>query len=149
MYVSLCAFWITECGYMLCHMLKHCRVFSSLYLGPSGNFLCSQILIIHGVGHQGAYLHCHLSQRRFLLCPADALTLALESTPFLQGERQMSYCSALRFSCNYDPLVSYTNRWVWQFIWQLPNCWDDLEKNESGECRDFGELFSCNTVQTK
>lgn len=115
---------------MLCHMLKHCRVFSSLCLGPSGNFLCSQALIIHGVGHQEPYLHCHLSQCRLLLCPADALTLILESTPLLQGERQISYYSALRFPCNDDPLVSHIKRWVWQFVWQLSNFQDDLDKNE-------------------
>lgn len=134
--------------YALSHV-ETLQGFSSLCLGPSGNFLCSQALIIHGVGYQGPYLHCHLSRRRLPLCPADALTLTLKSTPLLQGERGMSHCSALRFSSNDDPSVSYMKRRIWQFIWQLPDFQADLEKKKSGELHAFEEYFLYNTLKLR
>lgn len=134
--------------YALSHV-ETLQGFSSLCLGSSGNVLCSKALIIHGAGYQGPYLHCHLSWCRLPLCPADALTLALKSTPFLQGERWMSHCSPFRFSSNDDPLASCIKRRMWQFIWQLPNFHANLKKNGSGELHDFREHLSCNTVQMK
>lgn len=59
----------------------------SLCLGPSGNSLCLQALIISGIEYQGPCLHYHLSLSRLPLCPANVLTLTLESTPLLQGEK--------------------------------------------------------------
>lgn len=139
-------------NWMWLYALSHVETlqsFSSLCLGPSGNSFCLQALIIHGAGYQGPYLHCHLSWSRLPLCPADALTLTLESTPLLQGERWMSHCSAFRFSSNDDPSASYIKRQIWQFIWQLSNFQADLEKNRSEKLHDFREYCSHNTVQMK
>lgn len=135
MCVSLCIvnnwMWL----YAFSHV-EAMQALSSLCLGPSGNSLCSQALIIHSAGVQGPIFLVIYHGIGFL-CVLLGWALILENTPLLQGERWMRLCAAFRFSFNEDPFAVYIKCQIWQFIWQLPNFQADLEKNRYGQLHDF------------
>lgn len=118
------------------------QAFSSSCFGPSGNSLHSQALIIHDAGYRWPIFPAFYHGIGLFCVLWGVLTLTLENTPLLQGERQMRLYTAFRFSSNDDPFAMYIKYQIFQFIWQLPNFQADLEKIRSEELHDFREHFT-------
>lgn len=137
MYVSLCASWVSGHSYMLCHTSKYCRVLF-YYVWDHVVTLCSQALIISGVGYQGLVISAIYHNVVFLCVLQICSPSPWRAHPFYRGKGDRTIAQLWCFAV-FLLMIMHCG-----FIWQLPRFQTKLGKNWYRELKKFGEHFFFN-----